>query len=142
MKKEDITTLGVAEDVADKLLAAFGAEISSANTQRDGWKAKYEAESAAFAAHKSDTALTAALGAYKPRNAALLKKALDTSSLKQKPDGSFDGLEAAVKKLRESDGYLFEPEKAQGVPGALGNPPAQDADAKADAALHALFGYH
>jgi hypothetical protein len=52
-----------------------------------------------------------------------LKKALDTSSLKQKPDGSFDGLDAAVKKLRESDGYLFEPEKAQGVPGALSNQP-------------------
>ncbi|MDR1209308.1 MAG: hypothetical protein LBK41_03185 [Clostridiales bacterium] len=57
MKKEDITTLGIAEDIADKLLAALSAELTAANTQRDGWKTKYEAESAAFAAHKTDTAL-------------------------------------------------------------------------------------
>jgi hypothetical protein len=47
MKKEDITALGIAEDIADKLLAAFGEELTAANTQRDGWKTKYETETAA-----------------------------------------------------------------------------------------------
>lgn len=65
-----------------------------------------------ISAAKLDSALGMALVEAKAKNPALAKRALDVSALKLDGDKLL-GLDEQLKKLRETDGYLFE-EKAAG----------------------------
>jgi hypothetical protein len=137
-----------------KTAASFEREPSS----NVDWKKKYEDETAAFAAHKRDAALTTALAAHKPRNAGLLKKALDISAIKFKEDGAIEGLTEQIDALKKSDAYLFEPAAGSGEShdgqksggfgfsgnsfgrGSSPNWPAGDSvKEQIDAGFHALF---
>ncbi len=65
------------------------------------------------AAAKLDNALNLALTEAKAKNPKLAKAALDLSRIKLDGDKLL-GLDDQLKKLRESDGYLFEEDKAPG----------------------------
>ncbi|WP_195264084.1 phage scaffolding protein [Clostridium sp. 1001275B_160808_H3] len=55
-----------------------------------------------------DMALELELVKAQAKNTKALKAVLDLEKVKQKEDGSFDGLDEQLKSLKESDGYLFE----------------------------------
>lgn len=55
-----------------------------------------------------DFALEKALSSAKARNPKAVKALLDLETVKLDEDGTLKGLEDQIKKLRESDGYLFE----------------------------------
>ena len=73
---------------------------------------KYDSDVSAL---RLDNALNAALSAAKAKNPKLARAALDVSRLKL--DGeTVLGLDEQLKALKESDGYLFEPD-GEGEPG-------------------------
>jgi hypothetical protein len=148
MKREDLTKLGLAEDVVDKIMSLHGSDIESHKTKlstaatelegvkaqlleagkqieafkgmnidqikasADEWKAKAEqatADGAAkIAALQFDHALDSALTGAKAKNAKAVKALLDMNALKyNEADGSVIGLEDQLKKVKETNDYLF-----------------------------------
>lgn len=149
MNKKDLTDLGIAEDVADKIFALHGKDIEKYKTlsdtekQRadglqtqlieagttiegfkkldvegikkaaDDWKAQAEQAqkdaSTQIASLKFDHALDGALTGAKAKNAKAVKALLDMNNLKlNEADGSVIGLDDQLKKVKESNDYLFE----------------------------------
>ena len=149
MKREDLTKLGIAEDLVDKIMALHGSDIESHKTKLttsqaeveglkkqlteagaaiegfkkldpealqkavDEWKAKAEAAQAEAIKQvnqlKFDHALDGALTGAKAKNAKAVKALLDTNLLKlNDADGSIIGLDEQLKKVKESNDFLFE----------------------------------
>lgn len=92
-----------------------GLDIEGVKKSADEWKAKAEtaqAEAAKqLAALKFDHALEGALSAAKVKNPRAVKALIDSNGLKfNETDGSIIGLDDQLKKVKESDAYLFSDE--------------------------------
>ena len=61
---------------------------------------------------KLDAAVDKSLLTAKAKNTKAVKALLDLANAEVGDDGSIKGLDDQLKKLKESDAYLFEPEKA------------------------------
>lgn len=108
------TELETANKTIQELQAAVkkfdGVDVDGLKTSLDDLQKKYDAD---ISAARLDNALNLALVEAKAKNPKLAKGALDLSSIKLDGDKLL-GLDDQLKKLRESDGYLFEEEKAPG----------------------------
>ncbi len=145
MKREFLKELGLADDVIDKIMAEHGKTVNSMKDElekakelekqdAEGLQAKIkELQEANERAEKEwqeklqkqtfDFALERALVAAKARNPKAVKALLDLENIKL--DGEkLLGLEDQLKKLKESDSYLFEEEKKGQPPKIVtpGNP--------------------
>jgi hypothetical protein len=130
MHGADVEKHKTAADTAKAESDGLKAQLSEANTTIEGfkkldvdgikaaadeWKTKAEAAQTEAAkqiqALKYDYALDGALSAAKVKNAKALKALLDGNSLKfNEADGSIIGLDDQLKKVKESDAYLFTDE--------------------------------
>lgn len=99
---------------ANKAIDGFkGMDIEGVKKSADEWKTKAEqAASEAqkqVAALKFDHALNGALSGAKAKNAKAVKALLDMNGLKfNDADGSVVGLDEQLKKVKETNDYLFE----------------------------------
>ncbi len=98
---------------ANKAIEGFkGMNIDQIKASADEWKTKAEQAAAdaqkAIAGMKFDHALDQSLAGAKAKNAKAVKALLDMSGLKLKDDGSIDGLDDQLKKVKEANDYLFE----------------------------------
>lgn len=87
-----------------------GVDVEKLRSDLTDLQTQYDTD---ISAAKLDSALSMALVEDKARNPALAKRVLDMSALKLDGDKLL-GLDEQLKKLRESDGYLFEEERAPG----------------------------
>ena len=98
---------------ANKAIEGFKKlDVDGIKKAADEWKTKYEQvqqESAkALQTIKYDHALDGALAAAKVKNSKAIKALLNADALKfNEADGSIVGLDDQLKKVKESDSYLF-----------------------------------
>jgi hypothetical protein len=101
---------------ANKQIESFkGMDIEGVKKTADEYKTKFETAQAentkAMAALKFDHALEGALTGAKAKNAKAVKALLDANNLKlNDADGSIIGLDDQLKKIKETNDYLFESE--------------------------------
>lgn len=88
-----------------------------------------------------DRALEGAIAGAKGKSAKAIKALLDTDALKQSKNQSED-MKAALDKLRESDGYLFDTPAKQttGLSHQGGHEESSDKNDEVNAAIRAAFG--
>lgn len=97
-------------DLQDAVKKFDGVDVDGLRTSLSDLQKKYDAD---ISAARLDNALNLALAGARVKNPKLAKGALDMSLLKLDGDKLL-GLDDQLKKLKESDGYLFEEEKAPG----------------------------
>ena len=98
------------KDLQDAVKQFDGVDVAGLKTSLSQLQAQYDTD---ISAARLDNALNLALVEAKAKNPKLAKGALDLSLLKL--DGEkLLGLDEQLKKLRETDGYLFEEDKAPG----------------------------
>ncbi len=81
---------------------------------------------------KLDSTVDMAVAAAKARNPKAVRALLDGAKLKLNEDGTVSRLEEQLKALKESDGYLFEETKIDGL--QPGNPGGKEPEGGADMA--------
>lgn len=126
MKKEELTALGVAEDVSEKILKAIEketksikSELKAANDKLEKYsgidiEAEKEAEynrgraevQADFDKYKNDRAVDDALLKSGARNTTAVKALIDMDKVTFK-DGKPEGLADQLEALKKDSGYLF-----------------------------------
>lgn len=177
MKKEDLVSLGIADDVADKIFALHGRDIekhktavetataeletlkgqlAEANTQIEGfkgmkieeiqkaaddYKVKFEQAQADHAKElsniKFDHALESALSGAKAKNTKAVQALLNREALKLKEDGTLEGLDDQLTKIKSENDYLFADTKEPPKIIMGGNNKSVMGDAVVDAARRA-----
>lgn len=139
-KYSDYDTVKAQLTEANKTIEDFkGKDIDSIQKAADDWKAKYEQSEKDHAAKLADmefsglldTAITTAKG----KNAKALRGLLDVDALKASKNQS-EEIKAALDKLKESDGYLFE--DTQTPPPYAGGTGGTPFAPKGDAGLNAI----
>jgi len=131
MNKEDLLTLGLTDEQAEKVLAEMAGlrkqlkerdkqladlqkaagdnaelqkQIADLQKQNAEQQKTHEAELAQL---KLDSAVEAALAGAKARNGKAVKAMLDMSKVKLGEDGKLAGLDEQIEALKKSDGYMF-----------------------------------
>lgn len=117
--KTKITTMQADLDTANKQLAEAGStiegfkkmDVEAIKAAADDYKIKYEKSqqeaAAQVAALKFDYALEGALSGAKARNTKAVRALMDTTAMKLKEDGTLDGFEQELEKIRKDNEYLF-----------------------------------
>lgn len=126
MKREELKALGLTDEQIEKIMALNGQAIEAWKAQAEAEKGRADTAQADLAGAQKTARLKDALGAYKPKDAALLMKLLDADKISLGEDGKLTGLEEQIKPLRESSGYLFAdmPSERGGKPD-IGGPSGQ-----------------
>jgi molybdopterin-guanine dinucleotide biosynthesis protein len=87
-------------------------DVDGIKAAADEWKTKAEQAQAEAAQQisglKFDHALESALSGAKAKNVKAVRALLNTEQLKLQDDGSIFGLEEQLKKVKESNDYLFD----------------------------------
>jgi hypothetical protein len=101
---------------ANKTIEGFRAlKVDEIQKAADDWKTKAEKAEADRIAQvsqlKFDHALDNALTGAKAKNVKAVRALLDQGTLKLKEDGTIDGLDDQLKKVKEDNGFLFNGEK-------------------------------
>lgn len=132
------TELETANKTIQELQAAVkkfdGVDVDGLKTSLSDLQKKYDAD---ISAAHLDSALNLALVEAKAKNPMLAKRALDVAGIKLDGDKLL-GLDEQLKKLRETDGYLFEEDKTHGRVDSgrgHGEPLGEDLDKFAAAAM-------
>lgn len=98
------------KDLQDAVKKFDGVDVEELKTSLSNLQKQYDTD---ISAARLDNALNLALAEAKAKNPKLAKGALDMSLLKLDGDKLL-GFDEQIKKLKESDGYLFEEDKAPG----------------------------
>lgn len=93
MNKEELQTLGLSEEQAEKVL-----------TEMDNLQKAHKAEMQQL---KLDNAIDNALSAAGARNNKAVRALLDLSGVQLGEDGQLSGWQEQLEALQKSDGYLF-----------------------------------
>lgn len=132
MNKEDLLTLGLTDEQAEKVLAEMAgllkqlkdrdkqlADLQKAAGDNEGLQKQIKAlqqqnaeqqkaHAAELAQLKLDNAIDNALSSAGARNNKAVKALMDLSSVKLGEDGKLQGWQEQLEALQKSDGYLFE----------------------------------
>lgn len=104
MRAEQLAQLGLNEEQIQGVMHLGSQEQQLMESRMEAIRQRYDADAAAL---RLEGAVERALWQSGAKNVRAVRGMLDTAGLRLEADGAVSGLEEQLRRLRQSDGYLF-----------------------------------
>lgn len=104
MRAEQLAQLGLSEDQIQGVLSLGSQERQLMESRMEAMRRRYDEDAAAL---RLEGAVERALWQCGAKNVRAVRGMIDTATLRLEADGVVSGLEEQLRRLRQSDGYLF-----------------------------------